>query len=259
MDYAKLETTQKAELITKYLKEDYPSVSSPLYHRNVWEFLIAVMLSPQTNDDTTNKVTPILFERFDTPEKLADAEPEEVMVIIRSINYYKTKAARIISTSKMILEEFEGKVPHKMEDMLKLPGVGRKVANVILNDWYATPLEGNPLMEMTNTNEQPHPNPLQNGEGEKDSNLYNSVPRGSVEPTGFVVDTHVLRISQALKLTDHKTPEKVEKDLMEIFPKKEWMGTSLRMIFHGREVFQAKKPEFKNFPKWKEIYESLGY
>jgi len=242
MDYLKLTVSEKAELVNSYLKEDYPEVRTPLYHRNAFEFLIAVMLSPQTNDEITNKVTPPLFERYSTPAELAKADPEAVLEVIRSINYNKTKTTRIIAAAKMLLAEFDGTVPHTMADMLRLPGVGRKVANVLLNDWYATPEEENP----------PYP-------GDDNPNRFNSVERGSIAPVGFVVDTHVLRVSNALQLADATSADKTEKQLMIVFPASEWMGASLRMIFHGREVFQAKNPQFEEFPKWAEIYHQLGY
>ncbi|KXK26024.1 MAG: Ultraviolet N-glycosylase/AP lyase [candidate division WS6 bacterium OLB20] len=242
MDYLSLTGQEKADTINRYLKEDYPVVRSPLFHRNAFEFLIAVMLSPQTNDETTNLVTPVLFERYSSPEALAAADPEEVLNIIRRINYNKTKTARIIQAARMLLERFDGKVPASMDDMLKLPGVGRKVANVILNDWYATPASENPPYE-----------------GESEPDRYNALPRGSVTPSGFVVDTHVNRVTRALLLTDASAPEKIEQDMMRLLPKSDWMGTSLRMVFHGREVFQAKNPLFHEYPKWDVIYSQLGY
>lgn len=250
MSYSELTRQEKADLVLSYLKEDYPEVRSPLFHRNAFEFLISVMLSPQTNDETTNKVTPALFEKYPSPEELANAEFEEVLDLIRIINYNKTKTKRIIDASKLLVDQFDSKVPHTMKDMLSLPGVGRKVANVILNDWYATPEDANP----------PYSSIAANSKLEiRNSNMYNSVERGSIDPTGFVVDTHVIRVSGALGLTEAKSPDKIEKDLIELFAPSEWMGTSLRMIYHGREVFQAKNPEFNNFAKWNEIYSDLGF
>lgn len=236
--YWSLNKKDKAAFVLSQLIKDYPKVYTPLMHSNAFELLISVMLSPQTNDDTTNKVTPVLFERYPNPKALADADIEDVKQIIRIINFHKTKADRIIKASKMILDEFNHKVPSKMNDLLKIPGVGRKVANVIISDWYAF----NSYIERSLMN------------GKKFSSEYDEIPKGSINPTGIVVDTHVTRISNALGLTKHKNADKIEVDLIKLFPMEEWRGISLRMIFHGREVFQAKKPQFKKHEVWSLVY-----
>lgn len=235
---------QFAQRVLIQLKLDYPFIETPLIHRNAFELLIATMLSPQTNDLITNKVTPELFRRFPTPELLAVANVEEVTSIIRLVNYHKTKALRIIKASQQLLEQFNGQVPSTMSALLTLSGVGRKVANVVICEWFGKPAPSKEEQEYRERNGYPRI--------EKDESFI------TILPEGFVVDTHVLRISQRLHLSKHKTPEKVEKDLMEIFPREEWVGTSLRMIFHGREISQAKNPQYVNHPVWGEIYEEAG-
>ena len=242
MTYISLTTPQKAELVAKYLKQDYPEVRTPLVHRNAFELVIAAMLSPQTTDEVTNKITKDLLEIYSSPEKLARAKFNDVLNIIRSTNYNKTKTERIIKASQIIVDKFDNKIPHTMDEILILPGVGRKVANVILNDWYAVSEDENLAYP-----------------GDKDPNKYNSVERGSINPSGFVVDTHVLRVSNALQLVDSRNPDKVEALLKELYKPKDWMGMGLRFVFHGREVFQAKNPQFKESKKWDEVYSELGY
>lgn len=234
-----LNKKQKAQFILSQLKQDYPYIDTPLIHNNAFELLISVMLSPQTTDDVTNSITPTLFNTYKTPIDLKTADMEEVKKIIRPINFHKTKAERIVNAARLIDEEFDGKVPHTMEILTSIPGVGRKVANVIINDWYAD-------------------SEISHAKKDKSSD-YDAIKRGTIQPEGIVVDTHVLRISQALGLSSHKTADKVEKDLIELIPSFEWPSLSLRMIFHGREVFQAKKPQFESYPVWKDVYKSLGF
>jgi endonuclease-3 len=237
-NYWSLNIQQKANFVLAQLTLDYPTVSTPLMHSNAYELLISVMLSPQTNDVTTNKVTPILFTKYPTPLDLSKAKLEDVTKIIRVINYHRTKAQRIINAARMIVEEFDNKIPWQIDELLRIPGVGRKIANVIISDWYSF----NPQVENTEMI------------GEPVSDKYNSIPRGSIEPNGFVVDTHVTRIANVLGLTKTKNADKIEQDLMKLFPSKEWRAMSLRMIFHGREVFQAKKPEFEKHEIWRIVY-----
>lgn len=232
MDYWNLSLQQKADFVLKQLKEDYPSVETPLIHKNEFELLVAVVLSPQTKDETTNKVTPTLFEKYPDVYSLAKAKPSEIEPIIRLVNYHKTKAKRLVGLANMLIEEFEGKVPHTLEDLIKLPGVGRKVANVVINEWfvYLAEIEDKEFLE----------------KAKKEGLNYH--------PEGFVVDTHVLRISKALGLTEYSDPVKVEQDLMKLFHPSEWRAMSLRMIFHGREYMQAKKPQYEKHDIWKNIY-----
>ncbi|MDQ6985777.1 MAG: endonuclease III [Candidatus Dojkabacteria bacterium] len=222
----------KAEIVLQQLKKDYPRVDTPLIHNNAYEILIATILSPQTPDDTTNKVTPSLFKTYPRPLDLASADREEVLEIIRSVNYNKTKSSRIIGAADMLHYDYNSKVPHQMDELLKFPGVGRKVANVVISEWYA---------------KKPY-------HDDSKSDLYNTVERGSILPVGFVVDTHVLRVSRMLGFTKSKDPVKVEQDLMKLFPREEWNDLSLRFIFHGREINTAENPKIEQYTFWKDVY-----
>ena len=237
MSYLQLNLQERADFVLKQLKEDYPKVNTPLYHSNAFELLIAVMLSPQTNDDITNKVLPVLFDTYPTPELLSSAKLEDVQSIINVVNYYKTKSQRIIDASNSILNKFKRTVPYKMSELLKIKGVGRKVANVVINDWYSD-------------------SDLVRGKSYK-SNEFDSIERGSIVPEGIVVDTHVKRVSTSLLLSKGKSPDLIEKDLMNLFDYPEWPSLSLRMIFHGREVFQAKNPQYKKHHIWNMVYSDL--
>jgi endonuclease-3 len=220
--------------ISELLKRDFPEVTTPLFHKNGFELLIATMLSPQTLDDTTNKVTKPLFEKFSTAEELSKADFEEVSQIIKIVNYHRTKSKNIITASQMLLDEFKGEVPNNIIELTKLPGVGRKVANVVISEWYGRKKysRGTPRLSKAEIDTMPDWSKIE------------------IAPEGFVVDTHVLRTSQRLGLTLNKTPEKVEQDLMKIFPKSEWAETSLRLIFHGRFRCKARDNQCCNDPEW---------
>lgn len=184
------------------LEDKYGQVKTPLHYHNVFELLIAVILSAQTTDEQVNKVTPKLFSKFKTIESLANAKVEDIEEAINSINYYKSKAKNIKSCARRVLDEFEGMVPDNMEDLISLAGVGRKTANVVLNEFY-----------------------------------------GNYQ--GIVVDTHVKRLSNRLGLSKEHDVLKIEKDLMKHFDKEDWEKISLLLIYHGRQVCNAKKPDCK--------------
>jgi len=185
--------------IDKELKRLYPKIKIALNFSNVWELLVAAILSAQTTDKKVNEITEKLFRKYKTVEDYAKADLKEFENDIRGVNYYKNKAKFILENAKIIKEKFKGKVPNKMEDLLTLKGVARKTANVVL-----------------------------------------SVGFGIFE--GIVVDTHVKRLANLLKLTDNKDPNKIEKDLMEIIPKgSNWRDFPLRLIQYGRDYCPAKK------------------
>lgn len=226
---------ERAKIVLQQLKKEYPTVETPLNHSNVFELLVATILSPQTPDETTNKVTPELFQSYPTPLDLSKAGERQILDLIRRVNYNKTKSKNLINAAGILVSDFESNVPHELENLTKLPGVGRKVANVVISEWYAK-----------------RPNP-----GDTRSDEFNTVPRGSILPEGFVVDTHVLRVSKMMGLTDSTDPKKVEQDLMQLFPREEWNDMSLRFIFHGREWNQAKNPKYAEHPFWSEYYKNL--
>ncbi len=184
-------------MILKRLAESYPSAKCSLHHRHPHELLIATILSAQCTDKRVNQVTPGLFKKYPTAKAFADADIEELKNDIRSTGFYNHKARAIQVSMKTIIENFNGKVPDKMEDLLQLEGVGRKTANVVLGDAFGIP--------------------------------------------GVVVDTHVKRVSRLLGLSKNSDPEKIEKDLMKLFPAEQWTLLGHLMIAHGRAVCVARK------------------
>jgi endonuclease-3 len=190
----------KARIILNILKKEYPDAKTELIHSNPFELLIATILSAQSTDVTINRITPALFAKYPTPEKLSNAELKDVEKIIKSSGFYKVKAKNIIEASKIICEEFGGKVPDNMEKLLRLKGVARKTANVVLSNAF--------------------------GKNE-----------------GVVVDTHVKRLAYRIGLSDETDPVKIEKELMDLFERKNWGLISNLLIFHGRRVCNAKKPK----------------
>src|SRR6185369_8504834 len=202
---------EKLEKIKELLYRDYPKVETPLEHKSALQLLIAVALSAQTLDATVNKKTPALFAKYNSAEDFAKAKPEEMEKYLSGINYYKTKSRNLVNLGKMLIEKFNGEVPGTMEELIQLPGIGRKTANVVINEWFSR--------------------------------------RNGTLPVGIVVDTHVLRVSRRLGLsTGGDDPVKVEQDLMKIFPQKEWEQWSLRLIFHGRFMCTARNPKCINDP-----------
>lgn len=125
----------KANEILKLLKQTFPTLEIPLHHRNSYELLIATILSAQTTDVSVNKVTPVLFAKYPTPQDLAQADVRDLENIIKTIGFHHIKSKNIKAAAQMIMQDFGGKVPETMEDLIKLPGVGRKVASVVL--WHA--------------------------------------------------------------------------------------------------------------------------
>ncbi len=167
-------------------------------HENPFQLLIATILSAQTTDKMVNLVTPSLFARYPTAFDLAAADPAEVETIIKPTGFYRVKSRRIIAASRKLVELFDGTVPASMGDLLKIPGIGRKTANVILGAGFSQP--------------------------------------------GFAVDTHVIRLTNRLKLVSSRDPVKIERQVTAIVPPEEWTGLSLRLILHGRRVCIARRP-----------------
>jgi endonuclease-3 len=195
-----MELKEKAIEIYNRLKKLYPSAKVALNFENPLQLLVATILSAQCTDERVNKITPDLFKKYKTAEDFAKADLEELAQDIRPTGFYQKKAQYIKEACKMIVEEFGGEVPRTMEELLKLPGVSRKTANIVLTSAF-----------------------------------------GIVE--GIAVDTHVQRLSQRLGLTQNQNPEKIERDLMEIFPKETWKDLTYLFQQHGRTVCLAKKPK----------------
>lgn len=189
----------RAAEIDARLKELYPHAEIALRFESDFQLLVAVVLSAQTTDVSVNKVTPVLFERFPDARALAEADPAEVEQIVRPTGFFRNKTKNIIGAAQRIVAEYDGRVPDTMEDLLTLPGVARKTANIV---------------------------------------LYNAF--GKAE--GVAVDTHVLRLAHRLGFSSEKDTNKVERDLMALFPREEWGALTYRLIEHGRAICDAKRP-----------------
>lgn len=196
---------KRALWILKTLRKTYPNAHCELNHKNPLELLIATVLSAQCTDKRVNLVTQNLFKKYKKASDYARAPLEGLEQDVRSTGFYRNKARNIQKTAQTIHHQFKGKVPETMEELVTLPGVGRKTANVILGNAY--------------------------GKNE-----------------GVVVDTHVSRISRLLGLTHEKTPEKIEQDLMTLFPKKDWTQLSHFLIWHGRRLCVARRPDCPHCP-----------
>lgn len=191
---------KRANEIFKRLSKMYSNATCALKHTSVWELLVATILSAQCTDKRVNMVTPILFKQFPTIKAFAQCNLADLEKAIRSTGFYRNKAKNIKGAAQKILKDFDGKVPDTMEELITLPGIARKSANVLLYVWF--------------------------GKNE-----------------GVVVDTHVKRISNRLDLTNEKTPEKIEKDLMKLYPRKDWGQLAYYIVDHGRALCKAPTPK----------------
>jgi len=180
------------------LAKAYPDAQCALHHENALQLLIATILSAQCTDVRVNMVTPALFKKFRDAKDFAKADPRELEAAIQSTGFFRNKSRNIIACCQQLMSEHGGDVPGTIEELVHLPGVGRKTANVILGNAFEVP--------------------------------------------GITVDTHVRRLSRRMGLTSENDPEKIERDLMRLLPRKEWTMFSHRMIFHGRQVCFARKP-----------------
>jgi endonuclease-3 len=185
--------------VVRRLKKAYPDAHTELDFTTPWQLLVATILSAQSTDRTVNVVTPALFARYATPADLAVANPEEVETIIKSTGFFRNKTKSIIGAAKGVTDSYGGMVPSTMDELVGLPGVGRKTANVVLGNAF-------------------------------DKN------------EGIVVDTHVTRLSKRLGLTANTDAVKIEQDLMPVVPRRDWTIFSHLLIFHGRRVCFARKP-----------------
>ena len=195
---SKSERKKRAVALYRALSKLYPNVRCELNFKNPLQLLVATVLSAQCTDKRVNAVTPALFKRYKTVEDFAGANLRELQVLIKSTGFYRAKAKNIKGLATKILKEYGGKVPDKLEDLVKLPGVGRKTANVVLGHAFDTP--------------------------------------------GITVDTHFGRLSRRFGWTKETDPVKVEFEVMELIPSKEWTNLSQRMIWHGRRVCHSRKP-----------------
>ena len=200
-----MKTQAQISAIIEALKKLYPDAICSLDYQKDYELLFSVRLAAQCTDARVNLVTPALFERFPTLEAFAAATPEEVGEYVRSCGFWRAKAKDIVGSAQMLLRDFGGRVPDNMDDLLRLPGVGRKTANLILGDVYGK--------------------------------------------EGYVCDTHCIRITGRLGLTDgSKDPLKVEQQLRKVIPPEESNDFCHRMVLHGRALCMARAPQCGDCP-----------
>jgi len=200
----KAQVAERAKRILPILKGRYPDAKIALKFKNPLELLIATILSAQCTDVRVNIVTKDLFKKYKSAADWTKADIKQIESDIKSTGFYRNKAANIKGACTKIIEQFEGKVPGTMEELVSLPGVGRKTANVVLGNAFGTP--------------------------------------------GIVCDTHVIRLSRRLGLSDNNDAVKLEFDLAEIVPKKSWTLFSDLLIFHGRNICKARKPNCPECP-----------
>ena len=187
-----------AEIIS-LLREEYPDVKCALNYSQPHELLIATRLSAQCTDKRVNLVTPALFERYRSVDDFAEADASDVEEYIRTCGLFKTKAADIVAMCRMLRDIYGGRVPDSIEELVTLPGVGRKTANLIVGDLYGKP--------------------------------------------AYVCDTHVIRLTNRLGLSDSKDAVKVERQLRACVPEQEGLLLCHRLVHHGRAVCDARAPK----------------
>jgi endonuclease-3 len=192
-------SSRRLKTIFGELDRLFPRAECALTHSDAFQLLVATILSAQCTDERVNKVTPALFAKYPSAKDFARLNQNVLEADIRSTGFFRNKAKNIIGAAKKIVEDFKCNVPQSMDDILTLPGVARKTANVVLGTAFGI-------------------------------------------PTGVVVDTHVFRIAHRLKLSTGKTPENVERDLIELVPKDHWITFGHQVIWFGRKICQARKP-----------------
>ncbi len=190
---------ERADLIFDILDPLYTYEKTALTYRNAFQLLIATILSAQCTDKQVNEVTKTLFKKNKKPEDFLKVPITELEQDIRPTGFFRNKAKSLKGCSQGLVDLYKGKVPSTMDELLKLPGVGRKTANCVLGAVFDVP--------------------------------------------GVVVDTHVKRLSLRLGLTNQEDPDKIEKDVENLLPKERWRRFSDILIYHGREVCKARKPE----------------
>jgi endonuclease III len=193
------ELKKRTSEIIRRLKRAYPGAKCSLNHSNPFELLVATILSAQCTDERVNMVTENLFRKYRVPEDYLRVSPHELEKDIQSTGFFRNKTKSIQGTSKVLSEKYHGEIPRTMDELLELPGVARKTANVVLGNAFEI-------------------------------------------KSGVVVDTHVTRLSHRLNLTQEKTAEKIEQDLIELVPKKDWVVFPHLMIYHGRKICKARNP-----------------
>lgn len=192
-------TGERIGEIIVILHKTYPRSHTALKFETPLQILVATILSAQCTDERVNQITPSLFQKYRTLADFATADPAKLEEEIRPTGFFRNKAKSIISASKKIVEDFGGMMPDNMEDLITLPGVARKTANIVLSSAFK-------------------------------------------KAEGIAVDTHVKRLSQRLGLSKEKDPDKIERDLMAIVPREDWIEFNYLFVNHGRKICQSRKP-----------------
>lgn len=190
---------ERVREIIKILHRDYPSSRTALEFKTPLQILVATILSAQCTDERVNQITPSLFQKYKRPADFARAKQEELEEEIRPTGFFRNKAKSIIRASKKMVEDFGGEVPDSMEELITLPGVARKTANIVLSSAFK-------------------------------------------KAEGIAVDVHVKRLSGRLGLSKEKNPDKIERDLMAMVPKEDWLDFNYLLVNHGRKICIARKP-----------------
>ncbi|SRR6266481_256502 len=198
------------KILQKFLDRHFSKVETALTHKNVFELLVATIMSAQCTDVLVNKVTPKLFKKYKSSRDFGNAKISALQKDIYPVTFYRNKAKAIKKTAQIINAKYNGKVPKTLEELIDLPGVARKTANAVLGNGF-----------------------------------------GIAE--GIVVDTHVRRVSNRFGLSKNSDPKKIEHDLMQIVPKKNWIKFSNQTIWFGRKICKARGNQCQNFPELKKI------
>jgi len=199
------ELKQRARRIVRTLAKTYPDATCALQHNSPYQLMVATILSAQCTDERVNMVTPEFFKKYPDVDSLARAKQPQVEKIIQSTGFFRSKAKSLIGMAEGVVNEHGGEFPTDIDAMVRLPGVGRKTANVVLGTAFGL-------------------------------------------PTGVVVDTHVKRITGRLGLVESNNPDIIERELMELIPRKEWIDFSHRLIHHGRRICIARRPKCTDCP-----------
>jgi endonuclease-3 len=202
---------QRAPEIVRRLKREYPNARVALRFTNALECLVATILSAQCTDERVNQVTASLFEKYRTPQDYLSVAEAELAADIKPTGFFNNKAKAIRGACRKIVEEFGGEVPSTMADLISLPGVARKTANIVQGNSYP-------------------------GRHREDPDA------------GVAVDTHVRRVAQRLGLTAESDPDRIERDLMALLDREDWFPFTYVMIEHGRRVCQARTPRCEVCP-----------
>lgn len=198
-----MDLTERAQQIVSILKRRYPGDCS-LNYRHDWQLLFAVRLSAQCTDARVNMVTPALFERFPTLESFACADVAQIAELIHSCGFFRTKANDLKNIAIILTEQYGGQLPQSIDELIRLPGIGRKTANIIMGDIYKQP--------------------------------------------AIAADTHCIRISNRLGLTDSRDPYKTEMQLKQIIAPSEQSDFCHRLVHFGRDICTARRPKCDQCP-----------